>query len=111
MRYTITYACNPTQRERIAEDVKRIVKDMAEGDLITQDLIDSYIKEREKQKDAFKGNEYTKRRDYLTQELNGIVVNEGDTSFIRQVTPKSLKAFVKQLLKKGNLHVGYLTTE
>jgi (2Fe-2S) ferredoxin len=111
LKYVITYVCNPTQRERIAEDVKRIVKDMAEGDLITQDLIDSYIKEREKQKDAFKGNEYTKRRDYLTQELNGIVVNEGDTSFIRQVTPKSLKAFVKQLLKKGNLHVGYLTTE
>ena len=111
LKYVITYVCNPTQRERIAEDVKRIVQDMAEGDLITQDLIDSYIKEREKQKDAFKGNEYTKRRDYLTQELNGIVVNEGDTSFIRQVTPKSLKAFVKQLLKKGNLHVGYLTTE
>jgi predicted Zn-dependent peptidase len=111
LKYTITYACNPTQRERIAEDVKRIVQDMAEGDLITQDLIDGYVKSREKQQEAYKGNEYTKRRDYLTQELNGIVVKDGDLTYIRQVTPKSLKDHVKQLLKKGNLHVGYLTTE
>ena len=111
LKYVITYACNPTQSERIAEDVKRIVQDMAEGDLITQDLIDSYVKSREKLQEAYKGNEYTARRDYLTQELNGIVVKEGDLTYIRQVTPKSLKAFVKQLLKKGNQHVGYLTTE
>ena len=111
MRYVISYACDPTQRERIAEDVKRIVRDMAEGNLITQDMIDSYVKSREKVQDAYKGNEYTRRRDYLTQELNGIVVNQGDLTYIRQVTPKSLKAFVKQLLKKGNLHVGYLTSE
>jgi hypothetical protein len=74
-------------------------------------MIDSYVKSREKVQDAYKGNEYTRRRDYLTQELNGIVVNQGDLTYIRQVTPKSLKAFVKQLLKKGNLHVGYLTSE
>ena len=111
LKYVITYACNPTQRERIAEDVKRIVQDMAEGDLITQDLIDSYVKSREKLQESYKGNEYTIRRDYLTQELNGIVVKEGDLTYIRQVTPKSLKAYVKQLLKKGNQHVGYLTTE
>jgi predicted Zn-dependent peptidase len=111
LKYVITYVCNPTQRERIAEDVKRIVQDMAEGDLITQDLIDSYVKSQEKLQEAFKGNEYTRRRDYLTQELNGIVVKEGDLTYIRQVTPKSLKAHVKQLLKKGNQHVGYLTTE
>lgn len=30
---------------------------------------------------------------------------------IINVTPSSLKAHLKQLLKKGNLHVGYLTTE
>ena len=111
LKYVITYVCNPTQRERIAEDVKRIVQDMAEGDLITQDLIDSYVKSQEKLQEAYKGNEYTTRRDYLTQELNGIVLKEGDLTYIRQVTPKSLKAHVKQLLKKGNQHVGYLTTE
>ncbi len=42
---------------------------------------------------------------------NGIVVKEGDLTHVRQVTPASLHAHVKKLLKKGTLHVGYLTTE
>jgi predicted Zn-dependent peptidase len=111
MRFTIAFACNPTQRERIAKDVEQLVNQIAESDLITQDLIDSYLKNREKQSAAYKGNEYTRRRDYLTQELNGIVVKQGDMTYVRQVTPASLKAHVKQLLKMGNLHIGYLTTE
>ena len=110
MRITITFACNPTQRERISKDVEQLVKQMAEGNLITQDLIDNYLKTREKKSVSYKGNEYTRRRDYLTQELNGIVVKEGDMTYVRQVTPASLRAHVKQLLKQGNLHVGYLTT-
>ena len=111
MKVTISFACNPTQRERIVQDVQDLMKGMAEGDLITQDLIDSYLKEREKHAAAFKDNEYSRRRDYLTQEFNGIVVKEGDMTYIRQVTPASLRAHVKKLLKQGTLHVGYLTTE
>ncbi len=111
MMCAIVYTCDPKQRERIAKDVTQIVKDMADGNLITQNLIDSYITEREKLKDNYKGNDYSLRRDYIARELNGIVTNEGDTSYIKQVTPSSLKAHLKQLLKKGNLHIGYLTTE
>ena len=111
MRITIAFACNPNQRERIAKDVEQLVKQMTESNLITQDLIASYLKNREKQSAAYKGNEYTRRRDYLTQELNGIVVKQGDMTYVRQVTPASLKAHVKLLLKMGNLHIGYLTTE
>ena len=111
MRITIAFACNPTQRERIAKDVEQLVRQMAEGNLITQDLIDGYLKNREKQSAAYKDNEYTRRRDYLTQELNGIVVKQSDMTYVRQVTPASLRTHLKQLLKQGNLHVGYLTTE
>ena len=38
-------------------------------------------------------------------------LSEGDMTYIRQVTLVSLRAHVRQLLKKGTLHVGYLTTE
>jgi hypothetical protein len=31
--------------------------------------------------------------------------------YVSQVTPASLKAHLKKLLTKGNLHIGYLTTE
>ena len=111
MKCNIAYTCDPKQRERIAKDVTQLVQEMAEGQLITQDLIDSYITEREKLKDNYKGNDYSLRSDLIASELNGIVVKEGDTTYIRQVTPASLKAHLKQLLKKGNLHIGYLTTE
>ncbi|MCR5313240.1 MAG: insulinase family protein [Bacteroidaceae bacterium] len=111
MKCTIVYTCDPKQRERIAKDVTQLVLDMAEGNLITQDLIDSYITEREKLKDNYKDNDYSLRSDLLASELNGIVIKKGDTSHIKQVTPASLKAHLKQLLKKGNLHIGYLTTE
>lgn len=111
MKCTIAYTCDPKQRERIAKDVTQLVQDMADGHLITQDLIDSYITEREKLKDNYKDNDYSLRSELLDRELNGLVVKEGDTSYIKQVTPSSLKAHLKQLLKKGNLHIGYLTTE
>jgi xanthine dehydrogenase molybdopterin-binding subunit B len=39
------------------------------------------------------------------------LVKQGDMTYVRQVTPASLRAHVKQLLEHGNLHVGYLTTE
>lgn len=39
--------------------------------------------------------------------MNRIRVQHGD----KKVTPSSLKAHLKQLLKKGNLHVGYMTSE
>ena len=59
MACVIGFTCDPTQRERIAQDVDRLVHEMAEGDLITQNLIDSFVKEREKHaKDNNFGNRY-----------------------------------------------------
>ncbi len=111
MMCVISFTCDPKQRERIAADVKQLVGDMAEGDLITQELIDSYVTEVKKNKTAYKDNDYQKRLRYLDRELGVIPEVNGDDTYICQVTPASLKAHLRQLLKNGNLHVGYLTTE
>ena len=111
MKITISFACNPTQRERIAKDVEQVVKQMAEGDLITWQLIESSLKMIARKYGDYKSNDYIRRREYLTQELNGIVIKDGDMTYVNQVTPASLKAHLKKLLTKGNLHIGYLTTE
>ena len=111
MKLTITFACDPTKRERIAKDVEQMVKQMADGDLITWELIENYLKMYARANANYKENEYTRRRDYLTQELDGIVTEHAGMIYVSQVTPASLKAHAKQLLKKGNLHIGYLTTE
>jgi predicted Zn-dependent peptidase len=108
MACVISFACNPTQRERIAADVDRLVHEMAEGNLITQALIDSYVKEREKH---VNDTNYGSRYYDLTRELGDIVIDANNVTFVKQVTPASLKAHLRQLLKKGNAHIGYLTTE
>lgn len=111
MMCVISFTCDPKQRERIAADVKQLVVDMAEGDLITQELVDSYVTEVEKNKTTYKDNDYQKRLRYLDRELGVTPEMQGDDTYIRQVTPSSLKDHLKRLLKMGNLHVGYLTTE
>ena len=47
----------------------------------------------------------------LVQDMAEGVTKQGDVTYIKQVTPASLKTHLKKLLKQGNLHVGYLTTE
>lgn len=111
MRCAISYTCNPTQRERIAKDVIQLVNEMAEGDLITQKLVDNYIKNRESARKRIVDGVDGPCSDYIERELNGIVLKDDDLPSDKKVTPSSLKAHLKQLLKKGNLHVGYMTTE
>ena len=108
MACVITFSCNPTQRERIAKDADQLIREMAEDNLITQDLIDSYVKEREKH---VNDTNYGSRYYDLTRELGDIVIDANDITYIKQVTPASLKAHLRQLQKKGNKHIGYLTTE
>ena len=108
MACVVGFTCDPTQRERIAQDVDKLVHEMAEGDLITQNLIDSYVKEREKHA---KDNNYGNRYYDLTRELGDIITDDNDVTYIKKVTPASLKAHLRQLLKQGNRHIGYLTTE
>ena len=111
MRCAISYTCNPTQRERIAKDVMQLVNEVAEGDLITQELVDNYIKNRESARKPIVDGVDGPCSDYIERELNGIVLKNDDLTSDKKVTPSSLKAHLKQLLKKGNLHVGYMTTE
>ncbi|MCR4769832.1 MAG: insulinase family protein [Bacteroidaceae bacterium] len=111
MLCNICISCKPSEVERITKDIETIINNMADGDLITQELIDNCIKEHEKGEITKKGNDYTIRTDYINKALDGIVVNQGDISYIKQVTPESLKAHLKQLLTKGNKHIARLTTD
>ena len=109
MACSISFTCKPTDRVRITEDVKQLMHDMAEDDLITQDLIDGYIQLREKNVKALDDGGQLDL--LLKRELYGMAIDANDLTYIRKVTLKSLRAHLRNLLKKGNLHVGYLTTE
>lgn len=109
MMCSISYSCNPEERERVAKDVDQLMHEIAEGDLITKELIDGYIKQREKGvKQLY---DFDKLNLLVKREVYGIAVDKNDLSYLRKVTPKSLKAHLKRMLENGNLHIGYLTTE
>lgn len=108
MRCHIYYSCNPKERVRIAKDVDRLMHQMADGNLITQELINGYIKEREREKN---NDNFLDLNTFINQELYGMPMDKTDLSYLRKVTPQSLKAHLKRLLKEGNLHIGYYTTE
>lgn len=111
----IFYTCDPSQRERIAQDVRDMVNDMVEGGLITQELIDSSVKEIEtsyKQVMEFlKANKQDPCNTYLNREFGDELDDPFDLTCVRQVTPASLKAYLRKILKKGSCHIGYITTE
>jgi hypothetical protein len=111
----IFYTCDPSQRERIAQDVRDMVHDMVEGGLITQELIDSSVKEIEtsnKQVMEFlKANKQDPCNTYLNREFGDELDDPFDLTYVRQVTPASLKAYLRKMLKKGSCHIGYITTE
>lgn len=109
MMCSISYSCNPQDRERIAKDVDQLMHEIAEGDLITKELIDGYIKQREKGVKPL--DDFDKLSLLVQREVYGIAVDKNDLSYLRKVTPKSLKAHLKRMLENGNLHIGYLTTE
>ena len=108
MTIMASVTCNPKERERIVADIDHLMHDIADGDQITQELIEGYIKQRER---TTKAPDYNDLNSFINRELYGLEMDETNLSYIRKVTPKSLKAHLRNLLKKGNLHIGYLTTE
>ena len=109
MMCSISYSCNPQDRERIAKDVDQLMHEIAEGNLITKELLDGYIKQREK--DVKPLDDFDKLNLLVKREAYGIAIDKNDLSYLRKVTPKSLKAHLKRMLENCNLHIGYLTTE
>lgn len=109
MQCNIAFSCNPTQRERIVQDAKQIIEEMANGNLITQQFIDNYMKNREKEK--HEENNFDRLRSLMEKDMGYVTIDPNDLSYLKKVTPASLKVHVRQLLKQGNVHVGYFTTE
>lgn len=109
MQCNIAFSCNPTQRERIVQDAKQIIEEMANGNLITQQFIENYMKNREKEK--HEENNFDRLRSLMEKDMGYVTIDPNDLSYLKKVTPASLKAHVRQLLKQGNVHVGYFTTE
>lgn len=110
--YPIVFTCNPEKAETIIADVKEVLKGMAEGDLITQPLLNSYINA----KTTKAANETPRNKhsiDYVFESIcnDGIVLDPADLTPMKTVTIYSLKQFAQQLLGKGHIYEFIIRTE
>ncbi len=110
--YPIIFTCAPEKVQTINNDVKEMVKGMAEGDLITQTLLDSYYNTKERQATGEKPREKDDIEYLFEQVTNeGIIIDKNDMEMVKSVTISSLKQFTKDLLEKGHTYEFILRTE
>lgn len=110
--YPIVFTCAPEKVETINNDVKQLIHGMAEGDLITQTLLDSYYNAKERQA---AGETPRQKNDieYLFEQAtnDGLVIDKNDMQVVKSVTITSLRQFTKDLLQKGHTYEFILRTE
>jgi len=86
--------------KRICKDVQDLINEMAEGDLITQDLINDYITKMANSEPRKDG-----ATEIINYELYGHPKNVDIIEELKKITPSSLKAYLKRILTEGHLHI------
>ncbi len=130
--FPIQFTCDPERAEAIISDVKDLLRGMADGDLITQTLLDSYLHAKENavaQKDgddanAGQGQKSAKSKAdkkkpvpfdmdrYMESLINqGVIIERDNLDIVHSVTPSSLRKFVKDLLRNGHIYEFIMRTE
>lgn len=130
--FPIQFTCDPNRAEAIISDVKEVLHGMADGDLITQTLLDSYLHAKENaamQKEgddadtgqsqksakpkADKGETAPFDMDRYMESLihQGTIIERDNLDVVHSVTVPSLRRFVKDLLQNGHIYEFIMRTE
>ena len=106
------FACNPANRQRIQNDIVALMNDVADGKLITRDMVDSFIQEKEKAESSSANTTIDPMKRTIDRYMNdGILIDENDMGPYKKITPQSLRRFASRLLKNGHLFTVIQTTE
>lgn len=106
------FACNPANRQRIQNDIVALMNDVADGKLITRDMVDSFIQEKEKAESSSANTTIDPMKRTIDRYKNdGILIDENDMGPYKKITPQSLRRFASRLLKNGHLYTVIQTTE
>jgi len=100
--FTVHTTCDPLTANDMLNSIDSVIKEMAEGELITQSIVNNYINIRMKTYHDYPDrSEYF---DYLTSKYqnNGKVVNTFDENVIKSVTPQRLRSFIQSIIRNGN---------
>lgn len=88
------------------------MNDVADGKLITRDMVDSFIQEKEKAESSSANTTIDPMKRTIDRYMNdGILIDENDMGPYKKITPQSLRRFASRLLKNGHLFTVIQTTE
>lgn len=102
--FSVYTPCDPEAVEWMLGAIDRVVHEMADGDLITQPMVDNYIHNR--MKTYCKYPEIGNYVEYMTNldKCNGRPYHTQDKRAIKGVTPSKLRRFAQTLISKGYKH-------
>lgn len=90
--FRIEFPCAPEKMESILADVKAVLREAADGSLITQQHIDSYVNYKKKMLRGYKPSK------------NSEVINADDMNIVKAITVESLRNFLKDMLDNGHTY-------
>lgn len=102
--FQIIFPCAPEKTDDILADVKALLREAADRDVITQKLLDSYVNGKEK----MQGNDGMPRLP-LSAAMNDDDVTK--MSVVKSVTVDSLRKFLKDMLDNGHTYEYILRTK
>ncbi len=110
--YPIVFTCAPDKAEDIIRDIKMLLKEIVEKEVITQTLLDGYLNAKRGQA-AGQEKRDANSLDYLFESVsnNGVVIDKNDLDVVNAVTVESLCKFAKELLDMGHIYEFIMKTE
>ena len=104
MLFTISFICNPEKEATIRNDIKSLLKEMAEKS-IDEQLLENFKSAKRKNRKApslNKGKNADDICDYFIHD--GIVVDTNDLALYDAITVDSLKDFLNRMLTNGHIY-------
>lgn len=110
--YPIFFTCAPEKAEDIINDIKALLREIVEKEVITQALLDGYLNTKTGQA-AGQEKRNASHLDYLFESVsnNGVVIDPNDLDVVNAVTVESLRKFAQELLAKGHIYEFIMKTE
>ena len=104
MLFTISFICNPEKEAAIRNDIKSLLKEMAEKS-IDEQLLENFKSAKRKNRKAPSLNKGKNADDICEYFIHdGIVVDTNDLALYDAITLDSLKDFLNRILTNGHIY-------
>lgn len=104
--YVALYSCDPDKRCQINAKIKQLMNEIATDEIITQEMIDDFVYKEQSKPGAYKSlhADLSSREMISKRENGGYLFEKRDIESLNIVTSKSLKKYVRNLLRYGYVY-------